>query len=219
LLVQQSNDYELKKKRNLIFIKNLQKKAKEVKEDLINSNKNKNQEKKLNSITISINDELEGDPKTIIHKINSGALTVNKERSRMIKYFEEHLINSVQLKSTNKLMTSSNKFTMSESYDISKIEKEIFNKKSDVNETSTHPNNEDCHTTTNFYEDLSLKKYEEMNDADFIQLSRRKDFLVRENEKTEKAIRRIDEDLEKTVAEVRFSMDHQQRRLIILREV
>ena len=223
----QSINYDSKTKRHVFYLQNLQVKLNELEEIITNLSIKKGDKsiisqknQLISEILSSVKKDLKGSPNDIIKNINIEALNLNKERIARIKSYEfnyEHkpIESGRSQKKSNS--TTIKDLSLVKSFksmsDLNTLEIELFNKSKDG------PYKENKETTVKSIEEITSLSYEEVNDIQYFKLLDNKESIIRDNAKIEKAIKCIDETYEKKYYQLKSLDEHQQKRLMMLREV
>jgi hypothetical protein len=199
-------------KRNFFFIQELKKKTFVLKDelDILKKEENlfcTNEMKIFEKVLSSLENELEGLPVQIIDKINNNIVTVNKERKELIAIYENSKKISPFKKKFNKF--GGNPIVRRNSCDLNNIDKQLLES---IDKQGYYNN------INNLNESTQLE-YEDINENEFLNIIKRKELLVFENERIEKLILENKDVYDNLNGQMKISIEHQQRRLTMLREV
>jgi len=198
--------------RNSFYIQEFKKKTFELKDELDVLKKEENllytkEIKIIEKVLSSLEHELEGVPIQIIDKINNNIVTLNKERKELITIYENLNQISPFKKSFNKFGGSP--VVKRNNCDLNNIDKRLFES---IDKQGFYNN-------INNLDESAQLEYDDVNENEYLNIIKRKELLVLENERIEKLVMQNKDEYDNINGQMKITIEHQQKRIIMLREV
>jgi len=198
--------------RNCFYIQEFKKKTFELKDELDVLKKEENllytkEIKIIEKVLSSLEHELEGVPIQIIDKINNNIVTLNKERKELITIYENLNQISPFKKSFNKFGGSP--VVKRNNCDLNNIDKRLFES---IDKQGFYNN-------INNLDESAQLEYDDVNENEYLNIIKRKELLVLENERIEKLVMQNKDEYDNINGQMKITIEHQQKRIIMLREV